>query len=164
MRLLRVDHLTSEYELERAPAADHAGKPNRAAVSRDDAELDLRQSELRVLTCHPEMTSECQLQAATQCEPIHGGDYRFTHRFQKPERVLPLPPHLDTAEWRHLRQLRDVSPRDKGFFACSSQDDRAHCVILRHLFQGDAQLIHGFRIQRVEFVRAVDGNNPYIAT
>jgi hypothetical protein len=47
---------------------------------------------------------------------------------------------------------------EKSFFACASVDQRAQRVIAGGIFNGITQLDQGIQVQRVQFVRALNGD------
>ena len=64
----RQDHL------ERLAAADEARQPLRASAARDDGEVDLGQSQVRVLGGDPDVAGQRELEAAAQREAADGRD------------------------------------------------------------------------------------------
>jgi hypothetical protein len=71
-----VQEVTPQVEEHRAPEADEAGQPLRAAAAGDQAELDLRLPELRVLGGDADVAAHRQLETAAETEAVDRRDER----------------------------------------------------------------------------------------
>src|SRR5207245_306128 len=75
-RLLRVDRAPAEDELLRGAEPADPRQPLRTAPARDDAEVDLRLTELRARRRVADVAGECELAAAAEREAVDGRDRR----------------------------------------------------------------------------------------
>ena len=75
-RLGAADVATRRHHLERHRHADEAGEPLRAAGAREQAEVDLGQTELRRRQRHPVVRAQRHLEAAAERGAVDRGDHR----------------------------------------------------------------------------------------
>ena len=125
-----VDRVAGEVEQQRAPEPDEPRQALRAAAAGDEAELDLRLPELRVLRRDADVAAHRELEAAAEAEPVDRRDER------RARRVHPRAELLDPARRAALlrlrrrlaerRELRDVRAGDEGAVARALEHDRAH--------------------------------------
>ena len=88
--LLRVDHLAGENQLQGAALSDQPRQALRAAVARNDAELDFRLAELRVLGREPDGAGHRQFAAAAEGEAVDGRNDRLAEVLDEVEDRLPV--------------------------------------------------------------------------
>ena len=154
------DRVAAEVEVERAPVADEARQPLRAAAARDQAELDLRLAELRVLGRDPDVARHRELEPAAEAVAVDRGDDR------RPARVHPRGELLDPAGGAALgglldllaqrRELGDVGAGDERLLALAAEHDRARLVgavepvvlLLELLEQPRRERVHGRVVER----------------
>ncbi len=131
---LSVDRPAGQDHLQRARFADDPGQALRAAVTGNQAELDLRQSQLCVRCRDPECTGERQLEAAAECEAVDDRNRRHRQALDLGEGCLA---HLHAApllRQRAARQLADVRAGAERLRARPGHQQRA-CTTRRDLVQ-----------------------------
>ena len=137
LRLRGADGIAADDHLQRFGYADEAGQPLRAAGPRENPELDLGKTALRVTGRDPVVAPERHLEPAAEGRPVEGGDDGLRAGFQaRDDRVEP-------GILRRLAELRDVGARDER--ASGPRDDhRAHVGVgERALERFDQPLAHG---------------------
>src|SRR5262249_43767079 len=128
-RLVGVDGSTGEDELLRDPEAADAREPLRPAPPRDDPEVHLGLTELRVRRRITDVARERELAAAAEREAVHGRDRRLRHRLEEaPDLVAERTPgrRLLDAETAHVL---DVRAGDECAVAGSREDEDANVLV-----------------------------------
>src|SRR4030095_8645748 len=108
-----------------APRTHEARQPLRAAVSRNQAEVDLRLTDPRRIARDPQRTRHGKLASAAEREAIDGSDDRLAHVLDEIEDMLPGGGAVAAAGRRLLRELVDVGAGDEGTVASPGNDDAA---------------------------------------
>jgi hypothetical protein len=130
----------------------------RAAAAGNDAELDFRLAEPRVLRRDPHRASHRRLAAAAEGKAMDRRDHRLAEILDKIEDLLSETAGTVCFEARSTRKLVDIRTRDKGFVAGPRQDDAAHCGVIARIFECDSQIRPGRLVQRVEHLGPIDGH------
>ena len=95
IRLFGFDRAPGQDHVQRARLADHARQPLRAAVTGDEAELDLGQAHFRVARGDAERARERKLEAAAERVAVDDGDRRHRQAVELREgRLAELRPAL----------------------------------------------------------------------
>ena len=111
---------------------DEPWQPLRAACAGDQAELDLRLPELRVLGRDPDVAGHRELEPAAQAVAVDRGDHRGATGVHPPAELLdparraPFRGLLDRRAQR--RELRDVGACDERLLAGAAEDESADLV------------------------------------
>ena len=121
--------------------------------SRDEPELDLRLSELRVVGDDADVAAHRELEPSAEAEPVDRRDER------RARRVHPVPELLDPARRAALvrirgglaqrRELLDVRPRDEGSLARADEHDRTDAVVGVEAVDLGFELVEERRRERV---------------
>jgi hypothetical protein len=115
--------------------------------------------EARVVRSDAEMTCERQFTAAAEGKTVHGGDHRAAETFEPIEHALAALAHLPSFDGGRFGQLTDVGARYESLFAHTREDDAAHRGVGIQFRDRDIEFADDHRVQRVEFVRPVDGDD-----
>ena len=114
-----------------------------AAAARQDAELDLGQSEPRFRVGHPEVAGHRHLEASAQGRAVDGGHERLG-------RLLDHPPHLVRVRGKpRLAELADVGAGDEGP-AAADEDGRLHLGVGSNRWYGRREPLAHMLTQRVD--------------
>src|SRR5581483_1122649 len=139
---------------ERGP--DRARKPLRPAPPRDDGEVDLRLTELRVLGRVANVAGERELAAPAQREAVHGRERRLRHRLEQAAAFVTERAPRVSLEDGHLCHLLDVRPGGERLLARAGENDDPRRSVGRELAQPVAERLERLVVQRVERVGPVD--------
>src|SRR5205085_8728022 len=123
----------------------------------DDSERDFRQTDLRFLGRDADVTRQCELASAAECEAVDGGDHGPRKALDEGEDELAALRSLLTAERCLLRELVDVGTRDEGLVAATGDDDRLDVFVFASDREDAIDLFDGFGVQRIQDFRTVDG-------
>ena len=137
------DVLAAGDHLERPRHTDQPRQSLSAAAARQDAELDLGQSEPRFRVGHPEVAGHRHLEASAQGRTVDGGHERL-------RRLLDHPPHLVRVGGKpRLAELADVGAGDEGP-AAADENGRLHLGIVRNRGHGGREPFAYVLAQRVD--------------
>ena len=87
-RFGRLDVTPTPHQVLGARRADEPGGALGATAAREDAELDLGETEARRIARHPQVACERELESAAQGEALDGRDHRPRDRAQRVERAV----------------------------------------------------------------------------
>src|SRR5580704_6742718 len=156
MGLLRADHLSGQYELERPALADQPRQPLRSAAARKQSERDLRLAELRTVHRDPDGARHRGLAAAAERKAVDGRDHRLAEILDEIEHRLAEAARPFCVDRSRMRELANVGTGDEGFVAGSSQDDATHGRVVACVLESGPQVLPRRCIQSVEQLRPVD--------
>ena len=118
----------------RAPEADEAGKPLRAAAAGNEAELDLGLTDLRVLGGDADVAAHRELEAAAEAEPVDRRDERLVRRVHPRAELLDPAGRATLLSLRgrlaERRELRDVGAGDERPLASAHEHDRTNARVV----------------------------------
>src|SRR4029077_1254195 len=103
--------------------------PLRSAAARNDGEVDLGQTELRVLRGDPDIAGEGEFEAAPQREASDGRDDGLRTALHLGAEVETLGRFAEMGGGGRLEELADVRPRAEGPFARPRDDHRLDRVV-----------------------------------
>ncbi|MNQ90315.1 hypothetical protein D3C85_1056510 [compost metagenome] len=155
----RVHQAPGQAQVHGLGLADGAGQALGAAGARQGADLDLRLAEARVVGGDEQVAHHRQFAATAQGQAAHRRD----HRLAAARHLFPVGRHevlqIDVGE-RLVAQLGDVRTGGEGLVA-AGDDHGADISIGLEGAQRVAQLRHQLPIQRIEHLRAMEGDEPY---
>jgi hypothetical protein len=123
------------------------------SIARDDAQLDLRLAELRVVGGDDEVAHHGQLATAAEREPAHGRDHRFADLpdgFPVARDVVAL---VDVGK-AVARHRADVGAGGEGLLA-AGDDHAANGVVGVEGLERGAELVHQLVVERIELLGAI---------
>ena len=137
-----ADLLAGQHQLERGPGANETRQALCAAVPGNQAEIDLRLTELRRVRRDTKRARHRELTAAAERETIDGGDCRFAEVLEEIEDALATKGLFACSRGRLLRQLVDVGASNERLVASSGNHDDADSLVAPEIDQ-----------RRLEFVQ-----------
>jgi hypothetical protein len=127
----------------------------RTAITRDQAELDLGQSEPRAARGQPKCAGERQFEPAAERISVDQRNRRDRQRVEPVENRLPEGGALTLSPQRAAHQLLDVGPGAKGSVAGAGHQQRTG-IASRHLVERCAEVAEQFEIERVQHLRPIE--------
>ena len=124
-----TDQLAGQHQLERGTRADETRQALGAAVPGNQAEIDLRLTELRCVRRDTKRARHRELTAAAERETIDGGDCRFAEVLEEIEDALATKGLFASSRGRVLRQLVDVGAGNERLVASSGDHDDADRLV-----------------------------------
>ncbi len=104
------------------------------------------------------MAGHRKLEAAAQGVALDASDDRLAEGFDASHHRLPAARERQRLYRACARELLDVGTCDEGFIARPCEDEDAHFRLVLGLGEGAVELGDGQTIERVEFLRAIDGD------
>ena len=158
-RLLGRNRLAACDQVERALHPDQTRQALRAVGAGEQAQLHLRQAELRSGNRAAKMTGKRQLQPAAQREAVDRRDDRLGHGVEVPgEHRQRREPHR-----RWLAKLRDVRAAGEGPPAAQEQEGPDRRVVFALLDRVQDSLQHTFADAERVHRRVVQGDHAQVA-
>src|SRR5262249_23607327 len=158
LRLVGIDHTASEDQLLGVAEGCRPGHPLGTAPARDDPEIDLRLADLRRAGCVAQVAGDRELAAPAEREAVDRGDRRLRHRLEQPRRLVPeRAPRLRFVD-TELAHVPDVRTSGERLLAGARQDDDPRIGIVGELVESVPQLSQRRKIERVERILSVDGD------
>ena len=140
------------------PEADEPGKPLAASAARNDADVDLRLSELRVFRRDADVARHRELASAAKAVAVDHRDQGLRKSvYDVVERGVAICIPLVN---RFLpRELVDVRARDERLVADARDQRHSDGVVLLELPEDLSDLILEFSIHRVELLGAIQSDD-----
>jgi len=150
----RAGGLAAADPVQRGGRPGHARQPHRAAKAREQAELDLRQADLRLHRHHPQAAGQRHLQAAAQRRTVEGHHAGHVQVLQRAQRQVLGPHRLRDGRrglLEHGAELGDVGADDEHRLRAAHQH-AAQAVVAGQLPHGVVKLLHGGAVELVDAV------------
>ncbi len=141
---------------------DDTGEPLGAAEPGGDAKGNLRLRKNSIVRRDANITGGCKLTAAAQCVSVDCGDDRDRQGGKRPENTVAFSAPLFAFLVGHFTHHSDVSPRNKGFFSPSG-DNQAAGFVNQDVVDRFSHLIQHLCIERIHRLWTVDRHDPYKA-
>ena len=101
----------------------------------NQAEVDLRLTEARLLAGDDKVARHSELDAAAECEAIDGSDDGNRQILDGLHNAMAEARELQPLDGAHLRHLRDIGARDEGAISRPGDNQHAHRAIVANLAQ-----------------------------
>ena len=137
--------LAGQHQIQRLGHPDKARQTLGTARARQQAELHFRQSQHRfaMISHHPAMTGERQLQPATEAGAVNSGDHRNGQSLDLGKDLLPFPRQgLGILGTGAGGQHGDISTGDEGVLLAGGDHQTDQILVAFHLGQYGADLLH----------------------
>ena len=155
---LGVDDIGGVDQLHGGAGADDAGHALGAAEAGDDAQTDLRLTELGLFGSHANVAGQGHFTAAAQGEAVHCGDGGLGEHVHSHEDAVAQLGEGQTLFHAHGSHLADVGAGDEGT-AGTGDDHNIHVLVMLHLVQSLGQIRKHCLAQGVQSLRTVHGDN-----
>src|SRR5690606_20492029 len=156
---LCIHRRAGEAQFQRGGAAGQAQQALGAAEARDQAEVDFRLADLGRVRGDAQVAAHRQFQTAAQCETVHHRDDRLGQGLDEAHHPLAAQGEVAALDRGQRVHLRDVGAGHEGFGTGAGKHHHPDRVVVRGGAEGRVQRIQGRRVQRVQLVRAVDGEH-----
>src|SRR5262245_15011037 len=150
-----LDVARGEDQLERPARPHETRQPLRAAVAGDDAELDFRQPQYRIVGSQPHVARECQLATSTERVAVDRGDHRLRALLEQVHDLLAEARDVLGRGGPERGQLVDVRPGDERLLSLSGDHQRALLGIGDERARRIGDLAQRLAVDRVQDLRAV---------
>ena len=159
MRFGRRDLAAGEQQFNRLALADQPRQTLRPGISRNQAEQNLWLSELRGLGRESQCAGHRQLAAAAEREAVNCRDDRLAEGLEQVEHVLAGQRVLAPAGRRLDTEFVDVGAGHERLVAGSGHDQHADGDVLLQFEDRPPQFVERLRIERVQHLGTIDGEN-----
>src|SRR5258706_11367717 len=136
MRLVSIDGLRRQNQLQRSTFPDQAGQALRAAKTRYHPQLNFRLAEPRILGGQTERTRHRDLASPAEGEPVDRGDDGLAKVLDQIEDRLAPARELGGLDSGDTCDLRDVGTSHECSVAGAREDDASNGTIIARILQG----------------------------